>query len=223
MKLNLKYYSGKDEYSDGDIENIILEFIKKYPNDYEEAFKEDSSCPVIYHLSEIRKNIIKWYPFKKNASILEVGAGMGAITEELVKKCGKVTSIELSKRRATAILERNKNATNLEIIVGNFKNIKLEEKYDYILLNGVLEYAALYIDSTSPYIDFINKLKENLKPSGKILIAIENRMGLKYWCGANEDHTGMSFDGINNYPQSNNIRTFDKYELTNIINECNMH
>ena len=223
MKLNLKYYKGKDEYSDGDIEDKIIELIKKYPDDYEEAFKEDSSWPVFYHLSDARKNSVRWYPFKENSSILEVGGGMGAITEELCNKCSKVTTIELSKRRATAILERNKSRNNLEIIVGNFKDIKLTEKYDYILLNGVLEYGALYMDSDNPYEDFINELKKNLKKDGKILIAIENRLGLKYWCGANEDHTGIQFDGLKNYPNSKTIKTFDKVELESLAQKCGMN
>ena len=223
MKLNLKYYDKKDKYSDGDIEDRIIELIKKYPDNYEDAFKEDDSWATVYHLSDTRKNVIRWYPFKKNSSILEVGAGMGAITEELRNLCANVTSIELSKRRATAILERNKNVNNLEIIVGNFKNIKLTEKYDYILLNGVLEYAALYMDTNNPYQDLLLKLKENLKTNGKILIAIENKTGLKYWCGANEDHTGKMFDGLNNYPENKSIKTFSKYELENIAANINMH
>lgn len=223
MELNLKYYNGNDNYSDGDIEDRIIDYIKKYSNNYEKAFKEDDSWPVFYHLSSMRKNVINWYPFKENASILEVGAGMGAITEELCKKCKSVTSIELSKRRATAILERNKNAENLEIYVGNFEDIELKEKYDYILLNGVLEYGALYINSNNPYEDFINKLKKNLKKDGKILIAIENRFGLKYWCGANEDHVGIPFDGINGYKQSNNIMTFNKKELEVLAKKCNLN
>ncbi len=223
MELNLKYYKGKDEYNDGDIENKIIDFIRKYPNDYEESFKEDNSWPVFYHLSSMRKNVINWYPFKENASILEVGAGMGAITEELCEKCKFVTSIELSKRRATAILERNKDANNLEIYVGNFEDIELNEKYDYILLNGVLEYGALYIKSDNPYEDFINKLKKNLKKEGKILIAIENRFGLKYWCGANEDHIGIPFDGINGYQQSKNIKTFNKKELEELAEKCSLN
>ena len=38
---------------------------------------------------------------------------------------------------------------------------------------------------------FLIKIKQLLKPDGKLLIAIENQYGLKYWCGALEDHTGL--------------------------------
>lgn len=219
-KINYDFYDEKDYYSDGDIEDTILEYIKKYPNDYEKAFEKDASWPVVYHLSNARKNAISWYPFKKNCTILEVGAGMGAITDELCKHAKKVTSIELSKRRASAILMRNEDKDNLEIIVGNYNKIQFNEKYDYILLNGVLEYSALYIDSDNPYVDFINSLKKHLNKDGKILIAIENKFGLKYWCGADEDHTGKMFEGIRNYKESHNVKTFSKNELEVLAKTC---
>ena len=79
------------------------------------------------------------------------------------------------------------------------------------------------MDSSNPYEDFINKLKCNLKRNGKILIDIENRFGLKYWCGANEDHTGIAFDGIKNYPNSKAIKTFSKLELKELANKCKMN
>ena len=161
--INYDFYDEKDFYSDGNIENSILEYIKKYPDDYEKAFEEDSSWPVIYHLSNARKNVISWYPFKKDCTILEVGAGIGAITEELCKHAKKVTSIELSKTRANIILKRNEDKENLEIIVANYNKIEFNEKYDYIVLNGVLEYGEMYINSDNPYIDFINSLKKHLK------------------------------------------------------------
>lgn len=223
MKLNLDFYRGTDDYSDGDIEDTILKFIKKYPDNLERAFLENSEWAIFYHLSSLRKNSISWYPFKSNCTILEVGGGMGAITDTLCQKAKKVTSIELSKRRATAIEMRNKKNNNLEIIVGNFNEIILKEKYDYILLNGVFEYAQLYVDSEQPYVAFLNKLKGNLKDDGKILIAIENKFGLKYWCGAGEDHTGLPYDGINDYVNSNFARTFSKEELSTIAKHCHLN
>ncbi|MNI75545.1 hypothetical protein D3C73_1317070 [compost metagenome] len=52
-----------------------------------------------------------------------------------------------------------------------------------------------------------------MNPGGTLIIAIENKYGLKYWAGALEDHTGNIFDGINNYIGNNDIRTFSKKEL----------
>ncbi len=204
-------------------EDKIAELIKKYPNDYEEAFKEDSSWPIVYSLSNLRKNVISWYPFKKDCTILEIGAEMGAITDELCKHAKKVTSIEPSPKKAGIIKLRNKNNKNLEVISEQYKNIEFKDKYDYIVLNGTLAYSEIYMDTDNPTLDFLNDLKSHLNKDGKILLSIENKYGLKYWCGANEDHTGIPFDGIKNDYSNSKIRTFSKKELEDISKEVNMH
>ena len=200
MKINYDFYSGKDEYSDGEIEKDIIEYTEKYEEkDFDKIFEKDSRWPVFYHLTSLRKNILNWYPFRENAEVLEIGAGMGAITGILCEKAQNVTSVELSKQRATAIAKRCKNKENLEIIVGNFNDIKFEKKFDYITLIGVLEYAPLYTNSDNSFHDFLTYIKSLLKEDGKLLIAIENQYGIKYFSGANEDHTGKRFDGILGY------------------------
>lgn len=220
MKVNYDFYNSKDKYSDGDIENEIIEYAKKYnEHQSDEIFKNDIRWPVYYHLTPIRGNILNWYPFEKDSSVLEIGAGMGAITSVLCEKCKEVVSVELSKNRAKSIAIRNKDKENLEIIVANLNDIDFKErKFDYITLIGVYEYAALYTNTENPYIDFLNKIKKLLKPNGKLLIAIENKFGMKYWLGAPEDHTSVVYDGITGYSNDAKIRTFGKEELKQLLN-----
>ena len=216
-KLNLDYYSGKDFYSDGDVEDDILEIVKS-GKDFEEVLAKDNRWAILYHLSPIRQNIINWYPFKKVASCLEIGAGCGAITGALCDSLEKVVAVELSKRRATINYERHKNRDNLDIIVANLNDIEFNQKFDYITLIGVLEYAGSFTKTTNPYEDFLKQIKKYLKPDGKLIIAIENRYGLKYFAGAKEDHTARAFDSIVGYPGVDSVRTFGKVELENLLN-----
>lgn len=217
--LNLKWYKNEDLYSDGDVEDKIIELIKQSePEEYSKAIADNMSWPTYYHLTGLRKNILSWYPFDKNASVLEIGCGMGAITSVLCEKCKEVTAVELSKRRATATQLRCRNMDNLEVIVGNLNDIEFEKKFDYITLIGVLEYQGKYTNSKNPYEDFLKKVKGLLKDDGKLLIAIENKYGLKYWCGAPEDHTGVPFDGMNQYQLGYKAaQTFSRQELTDIV------
>lgn len=219
-KLNLDYYSGEGGYTDGAVEIKLLEYLKEGKTP-EEILSIDSSWPYFYHLSPIRENILNWYPFKKDCSILEIGSGCGAISNLLASRAKEVTSIELTKPRAEINFERNKDVDNLEIIVGNFHNIKLDKKYDYIILNGVLEYAGSFTDAEKPYLAFLESLEKFLKEDGILLIAIENRIGLKYINGAPEDHTNTLFDGINNYPTRDDIHTFTKNELIDLLHDAN--
>lgn len=218
-KLNLEWYQNDDKYSDGNVEDLVLRLIaENEPEDYTEAIYQNYNWPTYYHLSHERKNILNWYPFKKDASVLEIGCGMGALTGILCDRCEKVTAVELSKRRATATLLRCRYKNNLEIIVGNLNDIEFKEKFDYITLIGVLEYQGSYTDTDNPYLDFLRKIKGLLKPDGKLLIAIENQYGLKYWCGAREDHVGIPFMGINQYALTERkVRTFSKEALDTLI------
>lgn len=223
-KFNLKWYKNEDLYSEGDIEDKILEIIAgNEPEDYSDAIYDNFSWSTYYHLSGIRKNILNWYPFKKNSAVLEIGCGLGAITNMLCDRVDSVTAVELSKRRGTGALLRCRERENLEIIIGNLNDIEFDKKFDYITLIGVLEYQGSYTGGENPYKDFLVKIRQLLKPDGVLLIAIENQYGLKYWCGANEDHTGHPFDGINQYAATDKtVRTFSKEALKRLIIESGM-
>ena len=219
--FNLKWYKNEDLYSEGDIEDKIIEMIAdNNPEDYVEAIYKMFNWSTYYHLSHIRRNILNWYPFDKDSDILEIGCGLGAITGMLCDNAKSVTAVELSKRRATATLLRCREKSNLEIIVGNLNDIEFEKQYDYITLIGVLEYQGDYTNTENPYHDFLVKIRSLLKPTGKLLIAIENQFGLKYWCGAREDHTSLPFDGINGYTLSKRkVRTFSRKSLETLVKE----
>lgn len=216
--LNLEFSQDEHEYSDGDIEFDLLDICKNHNSDeFDEIIMNDRRWPVLYHLSRFRQNILNWYPFKKDAEVLEVGAGCGAITGLLCEKCGHVTAAELTKIRAQINFERNKSFGNLDIYVGDIFKMNFDRKFDYITLIGVLEYAAFMSKSKNPYAEMLNKLKALLNPGGHILIAIENRYGLKYFAGAREDHTGKFFDGVSGYGENARVKTFTKAELSELL------
>ena len=214
--LNLEYYTQKDLYSDGDIEEQMLKMAKEGVT-CEDLSSEQVSFPVIYHFSDLRANILNWYPIKKSDSVLEIGAGCGAITGTICEKAGQVTSVELSKRRAQINYYRNEKKDNLTIMVGNLNDMDLGQQYDYVVVNGVLEYAMSFTEGDTPYETFLGKMGSYLKNTGKVLIAIENKLGMKYFAGAPEDHTDIPFFGINGYPGNHSVRTFSKTELQELV------
>nr|WP_243896070.1 methyltransferase domain-containing protein [Paenibacillus sp. F411] len=166
---------------------------------------------------------MNWFPFNKDSSILEIGAGCGALTGLFCEKASNVVAVELTKKRAQINFERHRKYENLEIIVGDFNNIPIDSNFDYVIINGVLEYAKYMIDSQNPYRDFLVRSSAFLKDNGKMLLAIENRFGLKYFAGSKEDHTGEYFSGINGYIHQEKVRTFTKEELIEQIQMANLH
>lgn len=221
--LDDTHYSGEDLYSDGAVEDKLLELVKKHPKEsYHEVIVNEQDWAVMYHLAHERENILSWYPFTEGSKILEVGSGCGAVTGAVAGKAKSVTCIDLSMKRSTINAIRNQDRDNIKICVGNFKDIEkdLEDDFDYATLIGVFEYGRGYIGGKRPYHGFLSTIIKHIKPGGKLLIAIENKFGLKYWAGCTEDHVGKYFEGIEGYPDTESARTFTRPELVHIMEEC---
>ena len=222
VTLNYSLYSGQDLYSDGRVEDELLEIVKNYDEDqFDQIIAEKNDWAILYHLSPVRQNIINWFPFKKEDKVLEIGSGCGAITGAIARRAGSVDCVELSRRRSLINANRNKNCEGITINVGNFEEIEkhLDKDYDIITLIGVWEYSAMYLSTNDPFRDFLELLKKHLKPEGKIIIAIENKFGLKYWAGCREDHTGKFFEGLEGYTSTNGAVTFGINELEQLFEE----
>ena len=223
IKLNLTHYPGEDYYCDGDVEDELLDITRNYATvEYQRIIEERKSWPVLYHLSPQRENIVEWLPITKDMKVLEVGSGCGAITGALARKAGEVTCIDLSRKRSRINAYRHMDADNVTIHVGNFQDVEPELPcdYDYICLIGVFEYAQAYIQSDTPYEDFLQIIKKHVKSQGHIAIAIENKFGLKYWAGCKEDHLGNYFSSLENYPDGGVVRTFTADGLREIARKC---
>lgn len=209
-------------YSDGEIEDVLLETLGKG----EDVFSIPYNGGAVFHnFTDARENLISWFPFLENASVLEIGAGMGALTGLLCQKCRNVVALEHSPKRAEIIRKRHNKYTNLEVISGDIFTYEFTRKYDYILLIGVLEYMGINSQLDNPYTAVLKRVHSLLNENGTLLLAIENRFGLKYWCGAAEDHTGIPFDGIAGYNDKgyttryfkSGVRTFSKAKLKSFL------
>ncbi len=221
--LNLDYYPGQDFYSDGTIEDEILEIAKNFPEEeFAGIIEEKKLWPIMYHLSNKRENIVDCLPIKKTDKVLEVGSGCGAITGALSRKAAKVDCVDLSKKRSMVNAYRHKDCDNVEIHLGNFKDVEpsLPDDYDYICLIGVFEYGQNYIGGQTPYEDFLKILLKHLKKDGRIVIAIENKLGMKYFAGCKEDHLGTFFSGIENAYEGEGVQTFSRPGLEQIFKAC---
>lgn len=222
-KTNIKYLQPKldNPYLDTSEQFLYSFFTKpqtKKTKEINDILNSSPTWPILYHLSPQRKSLLNWFPFDKTKSILEIGAGCGALTGLFCDKLKQVWANELSPVRARIIEKRFSDKNNLRILVGNIDKISTQLKFDYVSVIGVLEYSGRYIQTTdndfnSPYQDFLKLTRELLTNNGHLLLAIENKLGIKYLAGGKEDHYANLFSSIENYPEYNGIRTFTKNEL----------
>lgn len=176
--------------------------------------------PILYHFSPIRENLLSWYPFEARAKLLEVGSGMGALTGLFCSRVETVTAVELTARRATITAYRHRDRENLTAIAGSIDTVELGTDYDYVTSIGVMEYAGKYETADNPFETFLIRLRNLLRPGGTLILAIENRFGLKYWSGAREDHSGEPFQSLEGYYAQGDVRTFSRARLEDLLQKA---
>lgn len=212
------------EYSDG-LE--IEERIERLLNDAEDLSSLSNNShtlygewPVRYHLSAERANLLRHLNFT-GLDVLELGAGMGAVSRFLAERSKTLTVVEGTEQRFKALSERLRDLDNWTGVVANIADVKLEKKFDVVCVIGVLEYSELYVTPTlpgqTPFEAFLAKAKSFLTDNGVLVLAIENQMGLKYWNGIPEDHTNQLFDSISGYPLKASPKTFSRKALKSLL------
>ncbi len=209
-------------YSDGDaVEERIAALLAK-ASDLSvlsaELATHISDWPTLYHLSNSRANIAR--PFQDlitGADVLEIGAGCGALTRFFGESGAQVLALEGSPRRAAIARSRTRDLANVTVMSDRFDQFACQLRFDVVTLIGVLEYAALFTEGDQPAVRMLEQIRDLLKPDGKLIVAIENQLGLKYFAGAAEDHLNMPMHGIEGRYGKEEPRTFGRRELVAIL------
>ena len=210
-------------YTDGDeVENRLLDIINNAGDLSvlsDELKPHCTDWPSLYHLSSSRANILRPFEDDLIGDVLEIGAGCGAITRYLGECDANVLALEGSPRRAMIARSRTRDLQNVMVLTERFEDFKLDKKFDVITLIGVLEYANLFTSSETPAITMLERVRSFLKPNGRLIIAIENQLGLKYFAGALEDHIGQSMYGIEGKYTKNQPQTYGRKVLSRMLND----
>lgn len=88
--------SDERKYSDGDIENKIARYLSEHDGNTTNIIQDLPEGTVFHNFTSARSNLISWYPFLSNDRVLEIGAGMGALTVQLAQMCRQVVALEPS-------------------------------------------------------------------------------------------------------------------------------
>ncbi len=118
---------------------------------------------------ELPKALIRWYKIDKESKILCI-----------VSEYGNSNLI------AEALEERGLHVKRMSTIEED------TARYDFAVVVDVLEYVQNVEQ-------MLRDIKSLLKPDGKLLLATDNRLGIRYFCGDQDIFTGKNFDGVENY------------------------
>ena len=224
MILNLDFHSEEDK------EEITKEEKSQFEKYFlsfncEDIITENTSLEDFKILTNLRKNIISWYEFKENASILDLNPNFGEITGFLCDSAKDVTAISDSKTKGIAISNRLISKKNLEVIVGSLENIKIEKTFDYVVIIGE--------ENQNRFLEKLKFAKQKLNPQGKILASFDNKFGMKYWAGIKENlkeqyasilgqTDKISLASVEDFLEASNLKLkiyypLPDYKITNVI------
>lgn len=125
-------------------------------------------------IREIQKGLLRWYAFKAGSKILYVGNRKDAIAEYLASLDAKTVYAEMEETFSADWAARSQGA------------------FDYLVAIAELE------KSREPD-RMLAAWRKLLKADGHMLLGMNNRLGLRYFCGDRDIYTGRSMDSIEDY------------------------
>ena len=155
----------------------------------------------------IKKGLLYWYDFRKGADVLYIGGETDAWAEVLREKELEVVCMSMEQVTQCACQKHNEQRVN-------------ENTFDYLICVGTLEQQA------DP-LEILKIFRMLLKPTGRLLLGMNNRYGLRYFCGDRDIYTERSFDGVEGYRRAyvkeEDIfkgRCYSKAEMNTILQDA---
>ena len=173
----------------------LLNIIKTEP-DLERFLTHESDWEYLYNLSKIRWNVLEWFEFDADGTLLELGAGCGALTGLFSERLQSVVALTATEEEKTVNQARNASYDNLTILTEEeFDSINRAKedaetasmssdtdggKLETVLQKSDFDYVTIIGDFN------LNKLQQAaaaLKNGGTLIIATDNKYAMKYWSG----------------------------------------
>jgi len=180
-----------------------------------------------YLLSPSRSHVLHMLRLDGADRVLEFGCLCGNVTRYLSEHGIGVDAIESDRRLATLATKRCGDQPHAYVVGVRPDALQLpERKYDVILMLGMLETPHYYIgdehDPDAAVRFMLAHAVSALAPEGVIVIASDNRVGLKYVLGFPEEHSRAPYAGIRRFAAPVKGRTYSKHEWLAMLRESNL-
>lgn len=208
-----------------EMDKEILNYIKsEQGRGYESVLEKDSRFEIFEELSDYGQGLFGWYDFSLAGSLLELGAGFGRLTEVFCRRCGQVTAVEENPLRIEGLRLRCGDSDRLTVVQADWREyvLALQENFDYVVLAGGLEEVPdtfAFAGLVGPAA-MVKCLLGLLQPGGRLFLAVDNRLGLRYFCGEPERHTGRPFAGINHALVREGKSLFSRQEIMETVHQA---
>lgn len=200
----------------------------------EKALSERSDWDFLYNFSDMRRNLLEWYEFGENASVLEIGSECGALTGLLSEKAGSVTAVDVSGISCRVNAVRNQNQENLRIYAGTLPEVLSElpvnQTFSHVVIAGQLIRGAELLgrenmgeedsDGTETARELLNLAVSRLAEDGVLILAAENKYSLNFFAGAREIYTGKTIDKFET--PGDQVSIFSREQVFDLIKQAGL-
>lgn len=125
-------------------------------------------------IQSVRQGLLSWFDFVTGMKTLYIGSEEDPLSDLL-----KIAGLNIEFAHLEQILD------------ASWKKGKMES-FDYVVIGEMLE-------STQEPVAYLRVLQQILSRNGHLLFSVNNRLGLKYFCGERDPYSGRLFDGLEDY------------------------
>lgn len=126
---------------------------------------------------------LKQFGLKKDHRVLEIGSGIGTVTTLILRnlsKSGSLVGLDISPKSIKLAKNALKKCQNVELHVGTIETVRINEKFDIIVLPDVIEHIPI-----KDHKILFKKVDGLLKDTGFVLIHMPDPDYLQ-WCITNQ-------------------------------------
>jgi len=155
----------------------ITDRTEEISNYYDEFSKEQVKTGVnLRHYYLFEK--LKYFGLLKNSSVLEIGCGIGTLSELIVRyvKRGNIVLTDISKENISIAKRRLSKFKNITFHVNDMMTFNTSQTFDYIVLADVIEHIPLELQP-----ELFKNLSKLMHSNSKIFINIPHPKIIEYY------------------------------------------
>lgn len=182
-KATVNFIDCEPEKNKGYLKEDILKIVRDTNKiEYPGIIAEKNRYEYLYHLSDIRGNIVRWLPIAGTDTVFELEAECGAITGALLEMTENVTVYCDCATDAEIIAERFSNCKKFVVYAGSEGLLDgIKDEFDWVIVRN----AKLL------------RVAERLAgKKGRVIFITDNRMGMRNLAGVKASGADDYFTGV---------------------------